>query len=92
MIPQDGETRHKLKEEFSREFRDLVRKYSPDYDVQWVGELQDLTSCFSPHIWNCNRTPDKPVEEKGICMLCGKPLPKGEEMFKYHGYSGDCPK
>lgn len=26
------------------------------------------------------------------CELCGKPMPKGEEMFKYHGYSGNCPK
>jgi hypothetical protein len=28
----------------------------------------------------------------GKCELCGEPLPAGEEMFKYHGYSGDCPK
>ena len=27
----------------------------------------------------------------GICDLCGKPMPKGEEMFNYHGYSGPCP-
>lgn len=26
------------------------------------------------------------------CSLCGEPMPPGEEMFKYHGYSGDCPK
>lgn len=26
------------------------------------------------------------------CELCGEPMPKGEEMFKYHGYSGDCPR
>ncbi len=25
------------------------------------------------------------------CELCGKPMPPGEEMFKYHGYSGPCP-
>ena len=25
------------------------------------------------------------------CELCGEPLPEGEEMFKYHGYSGSCP-
>lgn len=24
------------------------------------------------------------------CELCGDPMPKGEEMFKYHGYSGPC--
>lgn len=27
----------------------------------------------------------------GRCSLCGEAMPKGEEMFKYHGYSGPCP-
>lgn len=26
------------------------------------------------------------------CELCGEPMPEGEEMFVYHGYSGPCPK
>lgn len=26
------------------------------------------------------------------CGICGEPMPAGEEMFKYHGYSCDCPK
>ena len=26
------------------------------------------------------------------CELCGEPMPAGEEMFQYHGYSGPCPK
>ena len=26
-----------------------------------------------------------------FCGLCGNPMPPGEEMFNYHGYSGDCP-
>lgn len=25
------------------------------------------------------------------CEICGEPMPKGEEMFKFHGYSGKCP-
>ena len=25
------------------------------------------------------------------CGLCGEPMPEGEEMFNYHGYSGPCP-
>jgi hypothetical protein len=29
---------------------------------------------------------------KPHCQLCGEPMPPGEEMFNYHGYSGDCPK
>lgn len=30
--------------------------------------------------------------EQPLCGLCGKPMPEGEEMFQYHGFSGDCPK
>ncbi len=26
------------------------------------------------------------------CEICGEPMPKGEEMFKLHGYSGPCPR
>jgi hypothetical protein len=29
---------------------------------------------------------------KGMCGLCGEPMPAGEEMFKFHGLSGPCPK
>lgn len=29
---------------------------------------------------------------KALCELCGEPMPPGEEVFKYHGYSGNCPK
>ena len=31
-------------------------------------------------------------KETPRCSLCGEPMPPGEEMFKFHGYSGDCPK
>lgn len=27
----------------------------------------------------------------GFCEGCGEPMPAGEEMFRYHGYSGPCP-
>lgn len=27
-----------------------------------------------------------------LCSICGEPMPVGEEMFKFHGYSGPCPK
>ena len=30
-------------------------------------------------------------ENPAVCQLCGEPMPQGEEMFKYHGYSGPCP-
>lgn len=26
------------------------------------------------------------------CELCGEQMPDGEEMFKFHGFSGPCPK
>ncbi len=26
------------------------------------------------------------------CEICGEPIPPGEFMFKFHGYSGPCPK
>jgi len=29
--------------------------------------------------------------QQPTCTLCGEPMPEGEEMFKYHGYSGPCP-
>lgn len=29
---------------------------------------------------------------QAICQICGEPMPPGEEMFKLHGYSGNCPK
>ena len=32
------------------------------------------------------------MTEAQKCELCGEPMPDGEGMFKYHGYSGDCPK
>jgi hypothetical protein len=30
--------------------------------------------------------------EVARCTFCGEPMPEGEQMFKFHGYSGDCPK
>ena len=32
------------------------------------------------------------MSEQDKCDLCGEPMPAGEEMFKFHGYSGPCPK
>jgi hypothetical protein len=32
-----------------------------------------------------------PTNEPAKCELCGEPMPPGEEMFNYHGYSGPCP-
>jgi ferritin-like protein len=32
------------------------------------------------------------MSEQPKCEACGEPMQPGEEMFKFHGYSGDCPK
>ena len=32
------------------------------------------------------------MADQSKCALCGEPMPEGEEMFNFHGYSGDCPK
>lgn len=32
------------------------------------------------------------MSETAKCELCGEPMPPGETMFKFHGYSGPCPK
>ena len=33
------------------------------------------------------------MSEKDVfCVVCGEVMPKGEQMFKFHGYSGNCPK
>jgi hypothetical protein len=31
-------------------------------------------------------------ENTAPCTLCGEPMPVGEEMFQFHGYSGNCTK
>lgn len=31
------------------------------------------------------------MTDQFFCDLCGEPMPAGEEMFKFHGYSGPCP-
>ena len=28
---------------------------------------------------------------EGHCEVCGAPMPEGETMFRFHGYSGPCP-
>jgi hypothetical protein len=37
-----------------------------------------------------NGEPEDEITGLPCCALCGEPMPPGEEMFKYHGYSGPC--
>lgn len=32
------------------------------------------------------------MSDEAKCQLCGEPMPPGETMFSFHGYSGPCPK
>ena len=32
------------------------------------------------------------MSETAKCEICGELMPQGETMFKFHGYSGPCPK
>jgi hypothetical protein len=47
---------------------------------------------FSFCPWCGRSLAPKPVVKEGGCAVCGEPMPPGEEIFKFHGYSGPCPK
>lgn len=32
------------------------------------------------------------MKKEAKCTICGEPMQDGEEMFKFHGYSGPFPK
>lgn len=34
---------------------------------------------------------DARKQKPGYCEMCGEKLPEGEENFRYHGFSGNCP-
>lgn len=36
--------------------------------------------------------PEKEAQQVPVCELCGEPMLESESMFKFHGYSGPCPK
>ncbi len=42
--------------------------------------------------WEQTRNNNMDNADRPKCQLCGEPMPLGEEMFNYHGYSGPCPK
>lgn len=63
--------------------------------------LDEGYSAFAPDEWPLNirlrfiaeqhaATVISKIERQSICELCGCPMPEGEEMFKFHGYSGPC--
>lgn len=65
-----------------------------------LAALDVLPDCDNPHaddvIKQARRaikeTVNRSMSDQARCSLCGEPMPAGEEMFNYHGYSGPCPK
>lgn len=53
-----------------------------------------MTSATKTGAWNTSFRAIGMIEmsEQARCEICGEPMPVGEEMFKFHGYSGPCPK
>ena len=55
--------------------------------IHWLLESHKSFLKAVEHGWH-----DKAPVEPGYCELCGEKMPPGEEMFKFHGYSGPCPR
>jgi hypothetical protein len=61
-------------------------------DTDWDGFRKKLDIRLDvQHKIMYPKTDSKKEEVKAVCSVCGEPMPEGEEMFKIHGYSGDCP-
>jgi predicted DNA-binding ribbon-helix-helix protein len=46
---------------------------------------------LDPKEEGCADRGEASAEPTGRCEICGGFMPRGEEMFKFHGYSGPCP-
>ena len=70
----------------------FIAYYSRGGGCSNCGGLPHTDTCFVARFSDAAGWP-VPVRSTpvGTCELCGEPMPKGEEMFKYHGYSGPCP-
>ena len=59
-----------------------------DFSRAWIkprGQAPGWDAGYEAMIDGLKETP------AGICELCGQTMPPGEEMFRFHGYSGPCP-
>lgn len=54
----------------------------------YVHDLEDEIEDLKDTIYKLRGSPPTPP---GRCGLCLEVMPKGEEMFNYHGFSGPCP-
>jgi len=68
---------------------DVSTQYAPKVTSSGiVGQNEKL----GPTSNSAVQTADSGPSGNAVCKLCGKPMPEGEEMFNYHGYSGPCPE
>jgi len=72
---------------------DAQKAYTQERD-QRIKEKEDALRSGDDQdaINQAEATKQEHLEKKATCGLCGKPMPPGEEMFNFHGYSGPCPK
>jgi len=63
-------------------------KTKEDGEKAIKGTLLEKTCIVTEHMW----TSEIKEEKKHLCKLCLTPMPEGEEMFMYHGYSCNCPE
>lgn len=69
-------------------------------DLKWKqpDTATGFYGCSNPYCV-CHRTISTPRPDNSsyqpkdikLCSVCFKPMPKSEEMFNFHGYSGSCP-
>lgn len=78
-----------MKHSFDSKCRDLAEYFYPDWDAAALDDLaQDIQTLVEDATI---KPPPKPEPRPGFCALCGHRMPAGEEMFRFHGYSGPCP-
>jgi hypothetical protein len=57
-----------------------------------VGEREEPQKTDGAALLPVDPSAEVKTEPLPTCGLCGEPMPAGEEMFNYHGYSGPCPE
>ena len=86
------------KREYKDRDHEILRVYWRDSDWArdslWLPYVEGDTRDNLPPLPNSSATltgSPSPATAEAKCGLCGEPMPPGEEMFQYHGYSGPCP-
>jgi hypothetical protein len=85
-----------------------LKKYGDQQEHVWLiplppaaeapgdGHASDCATHNAPALpvgpCDCGAAPEAGPKPAGRCEICGEQMPRGEEMFKFHGYSGSCPR